>query len=69
MNNIPIDALADIILNKIKLFTKAKYFFIFRSILLKVSKNILAFRQKSSLSVSLYTRSKKIKLPSFWFSI
>ena len=69
MNNIPIDALADIILNKIKLFTKAKYFFIFRSILLKLSKNILAFRQKSSLSVSLYTKSKKIKLPSFWFSI
>ena len=44
--NIPNDVLQEIIINKIKLFTKENYFKYFSNILLELSHNILAFQKK-----------------------
>ena len=53
MNNIPNDVLEEIILNKVKLFTKESYYRHFRSILLEFYKNILAFKKKAFLSITM----------------
>ena len=66
--NIPNDVLQEIILNKIKLFTKENYFKYFSNILLELSHNILAFQKKSSLSVSI-TFNPKEKIHNSWWQL
>ena len=66
--NIPNDVLQEIILNKIKLFTKENYFKYFSNILLELSHNILAFQKKSSLSVSI-TFNPKEKIHKSWWQL
>ena len=69
MNNIPNDILEEIILNKIKLFTKDNYYRQFRSILLEFYKNIYAFKKKTSLSMSMMSKIKERNKSSLWFII
>lgn len=66
MNNIPNDVLQEIILNKVKLFTKENYFGYFSSIIIKLSHNITAFQKKVSLSVSITSLQKEKKHISWW---
>ena len=66
--NIPNDVLQEIIINKIKLFTKENYFKYFSNILLELSHNILAFQKKSSLSVSI-TFNPKEKIHNSWWQL
>ena len=69
MNNIPIDVLEEIILNKVKLFTKEAYFHQFRSILLELYNNKFAFKKKTSLCLSLMSKIKERKNASLWHII
>lgn len=64
MNNIPNDVIQEIIINKMKLFTKENYFRAFSYILVELSRNILAFQKKSSLSISISSKEKSNK--SWW---
>ena len=66
MNNIPNDVLQEIILNKVKLFTKENYFGYFSSILIKLSHNIKAFQKKVSLSISINSLQKEKIHTSWW---
>ena len=66
MNNIPNDVLQEIILNKVKLFTKENYFGYFSSIIIKLSHNITAFQKKISLSISLTSLQKEKNHTSWW---
>ena len=68
MNNIPNDIVQEIILNKIKLFTKENYFRYFSNILLELSHNILAFQKKSSLSMSISSYPKE-KIHNSWWQL
>jgi flagellin-specific chaperone FliS len=69
MNNIPNDVLEEIILNKVKLFTKESYYRHFRSILLEFYKNILAFKKKASLSITMTSKIKERNNKSLWHII
>lgn len=70
MNNIPDDVLEEIILNKVKLFTKESYYRYFRSILLELYKNICAFKKKESLTRSITLKLKeKNNNMSLWYII
>ena len=70
MNNIPDDVIEEIILNKVKLFTKETYYRYFRSILLELYKNISAFKRKESLAKSLTLKLKeKNNNNSLWYII
>ena len=66
--NIPNDVLQEIIINKIKLFTKENYFKFFANILLELSRNILAFQKKASLSLSI-SSTPKDKIHKSWWQI
>ena len=66
MNNIPNDVLQEIILNKVKLFTKENYFGYFSSIIIKLSHNITAFQKKVSLSISITSLQKENIHTSWW---
>jgi len=66
MNNIPNDVLQEIILNKVKLFTKENYFGYFSSIIIKLSHNITAFQKKLSLSISISSLQKEKIHTSWW---
>jgi hypothetical protein len=68
MNNIPNDIVQEIILNKIKLFTKENYFRYFSNILLELSHNILAFQKKSSLAMSISSCPKE-KIHNSWWQL
>jgi len=68
MNNIPNDVLQEIILNKVKLFTKENYFGYFSSIIIKLSHNITAFQKKVSLSISI-TSLQKEKIHTSWWQL
>ena len=61
MNNIPDDVLEEIILNKVKLFTKESYYRYFRSILLELYKNICAFKKKGIFNKIYYFKIKRKK--------
>ena len=69
MNNIPNDVLEEIILNKVKLFTKESYYRQFQSILLELYKNIFAFKKKDSLSTSMMSKIKERNNSSLWHII
>ena len=69
MNNIPNDVLEEIILNKVKLFSKESYYRQFRDILLELYKNIFAFKKKDSLSVSMMSKIKERNNSSLWHII
>ena len=66
MNNIPNEVIQEIILNKMKLFTKETYFRSFSNILIELSQNILAFQKKSSLSLSISSNSNEKTNKSWW---
>ena len=63
---IPNEIIEEIILGKIKLFTKENYFNSFSNILLQLSKNIFAFRKKESLSLSLSAKLREKNFSSNW---
>ena len=68
MNNIPDDVIEEIILNKVKLFTKEAYYRYFRSILLELYKNMSAFKRKESLAKSITLKLKeKNNNNSLWY--
>ncbi len=67
--NIPNDVLQEIILNKIKLFTKENYFRYFSNILIELSHNISAFQKKASLSVSISNSVPKVKIHQSWWQL
>ena len=67
--NIPNEVLQEIIINKIKLFTKENYFRYFSSILIELSHNILAFQKKTSLSVLISNSIPKDKLHQSWWQL
>ena len=69
MNNIPNDVLEEIILNKVKLFTKESYYRQFHSILLELYRNIFAFKKKNSLSNSIMSKIKERNNSSLWHII
>ena len=70
MNNISDDVIEEIILNKVKLFTKEAYYRYFRSILLELYKNISAFKRKESLAKSITLKLKeKNNNNSLWYII
>ena len=62
----PNEFLQEIILNKMKLFTKENYFRDFSSILIELSHNILAFQKKTSLSLSISSNPKEKVHQSWW---
>ena len=64
----PNDVIQEIIINKIKLFTKENYYKYFSNILIELSHNILAFQKKSSLSITI-SSNKKDKNQSSWLII
>ena len=64
----PNDVIQEIIINKIKLFTKDNYFKYFSNILVELSHNILAFQKKSSLSITISSNTKN-KHRSWWLLI
>ena len=64
----PNDVIQEIIINKIKLFTKDNYFKYFSNILVELSQNILAFQKKSSLSITISSNTKD-KHKSLWLII
>ena len=64
--NVPDEIIEELILIKIKLFTKENYFNSFSNILLKLSSNIFAFRKKDSLSLSLSSKLKEKNFSSKW---
>ena len=64
----PNDIIQEIIINKIKLFTKENYFKYFSNILIELSHNILAFQKKSSLSITI-SSNKKDKHRELWLLI
>ena len=64
----PNDVIQEIIINKIKLFTKDNYFKYFSNILVELSHNILAFQKKSSLSITISSNTKD-KHRSWWLLI
>ena len=66
MNNIPNDVLEEIILSKVKLFTKESYYRYFRSILLELYKNIHAFQSRTSLISGLKSKLKEKNNSSLW---
>ena len=66
MNNIPNDVLAEIIKNKVKLFTKESYFYQFSRILLELYNNISAFQKLTSLSFRMKTKLKAKYNTSYW---
>ena len=66
MNNIPKEVIQEIILNKMKLFTKETYFRAFSNILIEQSQNILAFQKKSSLSMPISSNSNEKTNKSWW---
>ena len=66
MNNIPNDVLEEIILSKVKLFTKESYYRYFRSILLELYKNIHAFQSRTSLISRLKSKLKEKNNSSLW---
>ena len=66
MNNMPNEIIQEIILNKMKLFTKEIYFRDFSNILLELSRNILAFQKKTSLSLSISSNPKERIHKSWW---
>ena len=66
--NMPNDVIQEIIINKIKLFTKDNYFKYFSNILVELSHNILAFQKKSSLSITISSNTKD-KHRSWWLLI
>ena len=67
--NIPNEVLQEIILNKIKLFTKENYFRYFSNILIELSHNILAFQKKTSLSVPISNSIPKDKIHQSWWQM
>ena len=64
----PNDVIQEIIINKIKLFTKENYYKYFSNILIELSHNILAFQKKSSLSITI-SSNKKDKNQLSWLII
>ena len=64
----PNDVIQEIIINKIKLFTKENYFKYFSNILVELSHNILAFQKKSALSITISSNTKD-KNRSWWHII
>ena len=66
MNNIPNDVLEQIILDKVKLFTKESYYHHFRSILLEFYQNIHAFKSKTPLIHGMKPKLKQKKYSSLW---
>ena len=66
MNKIKNDILEEIILCRIKLFTKEKYYSYFRNIILELTNNIFAFRKKETLSDKLTSKLREKNFSSLW---
>ena len=64
--NISNEILQEIILNKIKLFTKENYFKYFKNMLIDLSQKTTAFQKKASLSVSIAYITKDEIHKSWW---
>ena len=64
--NVPNEIIEELILIKIKLFTKENYFNSFSNILIKLSSDIFAFTKKDSLSLSLSAKLKEKNFSSKW---
>ena len=63
------EALEEVILYRVKLFSKENYFRYFRYILLELSNNIYAFREKKTLSNSLSSKLIEGNNLSIWMLI
>ncbi len=67
--NIQNDAFKEIVINKVKLFTKENYYKYFANILIELSQNISAFQKKAALSVSISSSTPTDKIHKSWWQL